>query len=923
MTSNDWSWPGARWWRCDLHVHSPASRDYKEPTKAESADWVFAALAAGVQVAAVTDHSTPAGIDALQRAAEDSGLHLFPGVELIVSPGVHLLALFDPSQGRDAVAALLDRCGIPAEKFGDQDVCSSLSVVDAMKEIVEAGGLCIAAHADDARGVLREQRPGQPLIQVVRSTNLAAVEVKLGDPDLLRYVDGSVPEYRRPSGTLPLVASSDAHTLGEIGQRTTWIKMTRPTLGGLRLALQDGPLSVRDARDDAAPNRHAALAVERITIDKARYIGRSDPFDLPLNPWLNTLIGGRGTGKSSVVELLRRALRREDELPDALRGEWDDMVRVCQGRRDRGILTSDSRVSVIYRRDGARFRIQWDPAGAAPPIEVEQQDGSWVPSPGSVRDRFPVRIYSQKQVYELTREPEALLRIVDEAPEVGFQDWQQRWNVEEMRFLSLRAQAREVASALAEEDRVRGELEDVKRRLAVFETAGHADLLKCWQRRQRQTRAVDAWTTALDASVDRLGELADAAEPDTIDSTVFDPSDAADSALLQSMASVTDQVGKIRQEAQALAARAVTLRTSWPAMRESSPWSSAVRQADAAYQKLLTDLQAAGGGDPSEYGRLVQQRQLLEVKLAGFVRARQTYQALCTQAGESHSQLVQLRREISESRQAFLVQVLADNPLVRMDVIPMGALANVSTELRGLLGREDSAFGRDIGDQEEAGTLVGDLVATYSGDFEKADTAGRIALVDGHFLRLHALKERLWKTREGTQDARDRRFAQHMAGRPPEQMDRLTAWFPADTLLVSFRGAGRPQGFRSITQGSPGQRSAALLAFLLSHGAEPIILDQPEDDLDNQLVYELIVQQLRRIKNRRQVLVVTHNANIVVNGDAEWVVALDVRRGQVRQVSTGGLQEQTVRDAVCRVMEGGAEAFRERYRRIAKGDGDV
>lgn len=114
-------------------------------------------------------------------------------------------------------------------------------------------------------------------------------------------------------------------------------------------------------------------------------------------------------------------------------------------------------------------------------------------------------------------------------------------------------------------------------------------------------------------------------------------------------------------------------------------------------------------------------------------------------------------------------------------------------------------------------------------------------------------------------------------------------------------------------------KTAALLAFLLSYGDEPLILDQPEDDLDNHLIYDLIVTQLREIKRRRQVIVVTHNANIVVNGDAEFVIALTTppRGGQTYPEAMGSLQEKRVRRTICDVMEGGEKAFEQRYRRIA------
>ena len=149
----------------------------------------------------------------------------------------------------------------------------------------------------------------------------------------------------------------------------------------------------------------------------------------------------------------------------------------------------------------------------------------------------------------------------------------------------------------------------------------------------------------------------------------------------------------------------------------------------------------------------------------------------------------------------------------------------------------------------------------------------------------------------------------------PEQMDRVKCWFPEDSLDVRFSLKGGAK-FTPVEQGSPGQKTAALLACILSYGNEPLILDQPEDDLDNELIYDLIVQQLRAIKHQRQVIVVTHNANIVVNGDAENIIALDIKAGQTQISAQGGLQELPIREQICRLMEGGTAAFEQRYRRI-------
>ena len=142
-------------------------------------------------------------------------------------------------------------------------------------------------------------------------------------------------------------------------------------------------------------------------------------------------------------------------------------------------------------------------------------------------------------------------------------------------------------------------------------------------------------------------------------------------------------------------------------------------------------------------------------------------------------------------------------------------------------------------------------------------------------------------------------------------MSDFNLWFPTDDLKITFGPKNQP-----IEQGSPGQKTAALLAFILSYGSEPLLLDQPEDDLDNELIYGLIVQQLRETKSRRQVIVVTHNANIVVNGDAEMVLPLKVAGGETHVQNPASIQNEQVRKAICDILEGGQQAFEQRYRRI-------
>ena len=181
------------------------------------------------------------------------------------------------------------------------------------------------------------------------------------------------------------------------------------------------------------------------------------------------------------------------------------------------------------------------------------------------------------------------------------------------------------------------------------------------------------------------------------------------------------------------------------------------------------------------------------------------------------------------------------------------------------------------------------------------------------------MKSKLLAIYDGNEEeiatVKDRRFVSHIQSLPPESMDRIRVWFPQDSLEITYSPKSG-EAFKSISQASPGQKTAALLAFIFSYGEEPLLLDQPEDDLDNKLIYDLIVNELRANKQKRQILAVTHNANIVVNGDAENIAVLDVHSGQTQIIKHGGLQDLEIRNEICRIMEGGKEAFMQRYKRI-------
>ncbi|MGH9460878.1 MAG: TrlF family AAA-like ATPase, partial [Vicinamibacteria bacterium] len=779
-----WNWNGARWWKFDLHKHTPASNDYGKGTdqaKLKSrtpTEWLLDYMRVGIDCVAVTDHNSGTWIDRLKitlaqlESTQPEGfrpVYLFPGVEISANGGVHLLAVLDPSKSTSDIDSLLGAAGFKGTK-GASDGVTIKSFTEVVGEIERAGGIAIPAHVHTENGLFKLQ--GTTLAQALDCGPVVAMEV--ADPSAAKP-----PLYRDKALRWTEVLGSDAHhPTGSSGQRFpgshfTWVKMGPPSLEGLRLALLDGSLSVRRSEETTAdPNRHAPLVMEAVEVCDARYMGRSGPFRLVLNPWLNAIIGGRGTGKSTLVEFLRLALRRDAELPLALAADFEKYRKIYLSREDDGLLTENARLTVTYRKDRTQFRIRWSQRGDIEPIEVENGNGGWKPDQGDVAQRFPVRIYSQKQIFELAKAPLALLRIVDEAPAVDRRSWDDRWREESTRFLSLRAMAREIEGGLGEEPRLRGELEDVKRRLAIFEEAGHAGVLKEYQKRLRQQRGVLAWEQTWAQVGDRLRNLATDLLPDPLDESLFDAASVEDQGLLERATVSLTKLEAVRARLEGIGNDLDDVSTHWRKARDESAWTRAVDAALKSYETLCERLKAEQVGDPSGYGELVQRRQVLEERLKQLESRRKQLESVRRDGEASLGRLQALRPELTRGRREFLSTVLAENPYVRIDVLPYGARDTVELEFRRLLQREMGGFEKDIGTVEGKG-LLGSLYG---------DSGGPKSIE----IRLAETKKKIRAIASGTYVPEDQRFAAHLAKLPPEAFDRLHMWFPEDSLRVEY-----------------------------------------------------------------------------------------------------------------------------------------
>ena len=905
---NNVTYPGAQWWKFDFHAHTPASSDYRESSQNGSeltpVDWLKAYMQAGIDCVAVTDHNSGEWIDKLKSAYQDMRtqckpefreLFLFPGVEITVQGGIHLLAIFDTScQGND-ITALLGACGFHSASFGKTDACTSKSFTEVAAEITRSGGIAVPAHVDNVKGLFKNP-DGNTLNAVLKSKDLFCCEVVEAG-----YL---FPEmYRSQKVEWTKVYGSDAHKLAEIDQRLTWVKMGTPNLEGLKLALIDGEnFSIRRVDGDGTnPNDHADFIIRDLEIKNARFCGKDQPFSAQFSPWMNAIVGGRGTGKSSLIEFLRIGMRRDKELTNDANGElkqyFEDFNKIPKNRDDKGMIREDTMITIRYCKNGSVYELKWNQAGTITPIQTIDAQGNVKTEMGDIPSRFPVRIYSQKQLFKIASSPQALLNIIDEALETEGRDWQEQWKNESNRFLSLRAKIRELENQRKDEPTFKGELSDILKKIEIFENKDHGAILKKFQVKENQAKEINVLISSLKEMKGKIADLTETFEFPVVARELFDPNQ--DKELLDIISQIAKHFANRKTEFSRIGNEFACDIEAFETNINESGWSRTRRETKVNYDELQKQLHEAGVGSPEEYGSLIQQKQTKENSLKNLEGIGNQVDKLNQQAEKILESLFKLRVELTEKRKAFVEKVLSQNSYVRIDIRFCEDSKSIEKEFRDIIGREEG-FNDDILSPNGERGLLADLVKGFTEEkltnFKKI--IGRI------------------KKGEPAYKSADARFVSFIQKLSPETFDRLELWYPADGVDVSYSRNTGDKKFTPISQGSPGQKTAAILAFILSYGEQPIILDQPEDDLDNHLIYDLVVRQLKKNKIRRQVIVVTHNPNIVINGDAEKIFALDFSGGQFRIKQEGCLQENKVRTEVCRVMEGGKIAFKQRFKRM-------
>jgi len=877
---------GARFFRADLHIHSvAASHDVKDAGATPEAI-VATASKEGLSIIAVADHNEIAGIPSALAAASPAQILVVPAVELSTPEG-HLLCYLpnhDNLQRFYGQLSIVDR-NTPNSR------CQN-AMLDCLNRLHALGGFAILAHVD-APGGLENEIPGSSphKVDILCHRALLGIELKNAnstisysdhDSDAGRVQIGSERRQRLGLGThqyLARVLNSDAHTLKALGRnaagdrKVTRYKMNSLSFASLRIALDDSGARVRI--EDEIPR--AVPFIKGIRMSGGFLDGQCIHF----GPNLNCIIGGRGTGKSTTFEAIRCLTGQPSETTVIDSDVWPDQID----------LLMEDQTGQVHHLTRPRSG------------EVENADD---PLDGPVS--FPVECYGQGETQQISQraqtDPAALLdyldRFVDVSEETGRE--------EELRqaLLDLQSKIEEAIRKVELIPQYERDLVLAQSQIQALEKANAKDIIVLQrkvelERQVRQVISNNAQAIARNTSQQDLRQniasLKGAADPATlvVGSAEFTAISAQAVVFEKAIAGVE---ATVKGAANSLSDVVNAQLTTWKAKEQSI-----VKQIDDKKREL----EAQGiRVDMAYIQKLATDEAKLKQDVANLKSWKPHLDELWKQRREMLRERWAVRSRIAMKRSAFgqkasaaLRASLADlNVSLKFDengyspeandiiVEAMGwrtlqvPRASVLTEKLTLPKLLDAISRKDVGALQALKTDEGVVV------FNKADVS--------------AILERL-----SPNPVRFRLERAQVFDRP-----RLTV-----TKLVTDRAGKKHARTREFRQLSLGQQQSVLLAIMLSADSNtPLIIDQPEDNLDGEFIHQSVIPVLRRAKERRQVIVVTHNANIAVLGDAEQIVVLRASNEQGVILSRGSIDDQETRESACALLEGSREAFQRRAR---------
>ena len=875
---------GARFFRADLHIHSAtASHDVSDPVATPEAI-VASAQELKLDIIALADHNDISNVDAAIKAGQKAGVLVIPGVELSTPQG-HLLCYTPTLQALQTFFHRLD-----IVDGGTADSRCQNQMMDCLTQVANVGGFGIIAHID-SDGAFESKVSGAGLAKqdILSHSALEGFEItrlecpyhySRFDEDEARKRMGAARNVARGLGTQQVFArvmNSDAHTLKALernaknDRRVTRFKMEKPSFDGLRQALRTADTRVR--LEEELP-RTVPM------VDHVHFEGRflSD-IAIPFSPNLTCIIGGRGSGKSTIFESVCLLTGRDPPESGVVDSDvWPEMLSI--GYRDETGYVH----GLVRSLDG----------------HVENVDA---PDTGAVT--FPVESYRQGETNELSQrvtiDPLALLgfidRLFDVSPLLAEEDEHRK------QLMALAPKILDEAAKVAKIDGVQKDLTMVQGKLQRFRDGKGETIIALQQQLEGERRARVAIENDLSSISDAVDTGGVSEVIASIRESLADEAIGEGSAEVEAIENETEKFEtSVNASTKALHEAAKTYVTqvklqakSWQAKEKKTSDEIKVKQDELLQHGVRLDMTFIQKLTADE-SRLKDQLKQLKLSVNVLKDLKRNYSATlksrwkARQAVASHR--VAFARKISKSLESGVADLSISLKFAESALAP-----DADRAISAAMGWKTLA-------QLKAHALINDLTLPKLLDcVSRGDVSGIMGLrndTDGTVFNESEARTLLERLAE------------------PEVLAELEATEILDRPRLNVSkpvaaGLGAAPKGRDFNRLSLGQQQSVLLALMLkSESRAPLVIDQPEDNLDSEFIYSTLVPAIREAKERRQVIVITHNANIAVLGDAELIVALKATNERATVMARGSIDLPAARDMACAILEGSAEAFRRR-----------
>ena len=856
---------GSKWLKADFHLHTKADKEFKYT--GEENDFIKSYIAKlkeqEITIGVVTNHNKfdKDEFRQLRKKAKKEEILLLPGVELSVNDGasgIHTLVVFSNQwleNGNDYINPFISSMftGKAENEYQHKNGRSDKNILQVVEELekINRDYFIVFAHVEQCSGLWEEMKGGK-LSDFTEKRYTAVRQRTLAFQKVRSHDNRSKVKGWLKSWYPAEVEGSDCKAIDAIGSKNgeTWLKIGDLTFEAVKYALTDHRNRVRANQ----PEKHKRSYIKSITFEGGILAGRQVDF----SPELNALIGVRGSGKSSILEAVRYLLDIPfgDKTTDQ---EYkDSLVAHTLASGGKAIMTA------VDRR-GQEYRISRI-LNEQPEVFIADEL-----KPGiAIRETIihkPI-YFGQKDLSSTGEgfEKDLVEKLVDEKLR------HIRRQIEEQKLI-VSQQCDKLTNLTSIDEKIKENTEkqqDAEFRLKFFKDNGIEGKLKKQTDFDKDHRKIQAILTDSNNYENALTEVVDQYEDELKNHLVYHSKNNEDffEAFMTLFQTELNSFESIKIELEKTRAQLCELKE-----KEAVFFGLKKEQADqfaTIRSTLAADLKEQGKQlNLEEFPKLQKTVEMTKQLLDSLHKEREKRSAIKDGLVCALSKLNNLWHQEFKLIDAELKKVNENQTALQISSEYKGDKTAFSGHLKTIFKGSrirESSFGTLVHNHTDFSSVFNDF------DEVKSQFISSSEIFELYFF---------------------------------DNLKELLCWQVPNRFIIKYHN-------KELRHHSLGQRASALILFVLSHQEnDVVIIDQPEDDLDNQTIYNDVISLVKKLKPQTQFIFATHNANFPVLGDAEHIHACRYA-DETLQIRSGSIDSPDIQQDIVDIMEGGEDAFNQR-----------